>query len=234
MTLFPFFPYEHTDGGECAARFINGVPCNARRRGEKPPQSRRKAVNGRVPPSSRKILLSAQKNFRESLLLLYHFPAPLGKPFAADFFFFSACGRQRAGFGRATRRQQRAAGDGGSSPAHGQGTAAKGGGATAAAAPRTGKGRQQRTAARRRQQLRAEARGGGIFDECRKIFRSYYTFLSKALTMAVFCGMMKKKAPFCTYLCGSVFLKGKHNAICDLNCALCGRARAGIRAVLRP
>ena len=85
MTLFPFFPYVHTDGGECAARFINGVPCNARRRGEKPPQSRRKAVNGRVPPSSRKILLSAQKNFRESLLLLYHFPAPLGKPFAADF-----------------------------------------------------------------------------------------------------------------------------------------------------
>ena len=121
MTLFPFFPYEHTDGGECAARFINGVPCNARRRGEKPPPARRAKWRderiGRFPPSSRKILLSAQKNFRESLLLLYHFPAPLGKPFAADFFFFSACGRQRAGFGRATRRQQRAAGDGNSSPA---------------------------------------------------------------------------------------------------------------------
>ena len=37
ITLLPFFPYEHTDGGECAARFIKGVPCNARRRGEKPP-----------------------------------------------------------------------------------------------------------------------------------------------------------------------------------------------------
>ena len=205
MTLFPFFPYEHTDGGECAARFINGELCNARRRGEKPLQSRRRAANNRFPPSSRKILLSAQKNFRESLLLLYHFPAPLGKPFAADFFFFSACGRQRAGFGRATRRQQRAA-------------------ARRRQQPRTDKGSGS-----------AQRQGAAEFStSVEKFFRSYYTFLSKVLTMAVFCGMMKKKAPFCTYLCGSVFLKGKHNAICDLNCALCGRARAGIRAVLRP
>ena len=41
ITLFPFFPYEHTDEGECAARLIKGVPCNARRRGEKPPPARR-------------------------------------------------------------------------------------------------------------------------------------------------------------------------------------------------
>ena len=233
MTLFPFFPYEHTDGGECAARFINGVPCNARRRGEKPPQSRRKAVNGRVPPSSRKILLSAQKNFRESLLLLYHFPAPLGKPFAADFSLLfkgeRACSRKG---GRARPN-------------------AKGGGLRPCGAEKEGKGRtllrqlskkNPRTDKERRQQPRtgkgsgsAQRQGAAEFStSVEKFFRSYYTFLSKALTMAVFCGMMKKKAPFCTYLCGSVFLKGKHNAICDLNCALCGCARAGIRAVLRP
>ena len=103
--------------------------------------------------------------------------------------------------------------------------------------PRTGKGRQQQprgTSKDNGQRPRAEARAAEFSTSVEKFFRSYYTFLSKALTMAVFCGMMKKKAPFCTYLCGSVFLKGKHNAICDLNCALCGCARAGIRAVLRP
>ena len=140
MTLFPFFPYEHTDGGECAARFINGVPCNARRRGEKPPQSRRKAVNGRVPPSSRKILLSAQKNFRESLLLLYHFPAPLGKPFAADFSLLfkgeRACSRKG---GRARPN-------------------AKGGGLRPCGAEKEGKGR---TLLRQlSKKIRARARGG--------------------------------------------------------------------------
>ena len=195
MTLFPFFPYEHTDGGECAARFINGVPCNARRRGEKPPQSRRRTVNGRFPPSSRKILLSAQKNFRESLLLLYHFPAPLGKPFAADFFFFSACGRQRAGFGRATRRQQRAAGDGGSSPAHGQGTAAKGGGATAAAAPRTGKGRQQRAAGDGGSGP-AQRQGRRNFRRVSKNFSFLLHFFIKSLDYGGFLWYDEKKGAF--------------------------------------
>ena len=41
ITLFPFFPYEHTDGGECAARFNKREPLYARRRGEKPPPARR-------------------------------------------------------------------------------------------------------------------------------------------------------------------------------------------------
>ena len=199
-------------------RFINGVPCNARRRGEKPPPARRAKWRderiGRFPPASRKILLSAQKNFRESLLLLYHFPAPLGKPFAADFSLLfkgeRACSRKG---GRARPN-------------------AKGGGMRPCGAEKEGKGRtllrqlSKKIRARARNgdsspararnsgnSPAAEARSGGIFDECRKIFRSYYTFLSKALTMAVFCGMMKKKAPFCTYLCGSVFLKGKHNAM---------------------
>ena len=37
ITLFPFFPYKHTDEGEAARRSITGVPLNAARRGEKPP-----------------------------------------------------------------------------------------------------------------------------------------------------------------------------------------------------
>ena len=48
-----------------AARIKKGVPRKARRRGEKPPPARRSRAHGRFPPSSRKILLSAQKNFRE-------------------------------------------------------------------------------------------------------------------------------------------------------------------------
>ena len=39
--ILPFFPYEHTDGGECAARFNKREPLYARRRGEKPPPARR-------------------------------------------------------------------------------------------------------------------------------------------------------------------------------------------------
>ena len=163
MTLFPFFPYEHTDGGECGARFINGVPCNARRRGEKPPPARRAKWRderiGRVPPSSRKILLSAQKNFREFLLLLYHFPAPLGKPFAADFSLLfkgeRACSRKG---GRARR--------------------------------------QQRAAARRRQQPRTRMRGGGIFDECRKIFSFLLHFFIKSLDYGGFLWYDEKKGAF--------------------------------------
>ena len=73
ITLLPFFPYRHTDGGECGAH-KKGVPRKARRRGEKPPQSRRRTVNGRFPPSSRKILLSAQKNFRELICVNFLLP----------------------------------------------------------------------------------------------------------------------------------------------------------------
>ena len=135
MTLFPFFPYEHTDGGECAARFINGVPCNARRRGEKPPPARRAKWRderiGRFPPASRKILLSAQKNFRESLLLLYHFPAPLGKPFAADFSLLFKGGRACSRKGGRARPNAKGGGlrpcgaekEGKGRTPHGQGTA---------------------------------------------------------------------------------------------------------------
>ena len=110
---------------------------------------------------------------RVSLFLLYHFPAPLGKPFAADFFFFSACGRQRAGFGRATRRQQRAAGDGGSSPAHGQGTA------TAAA---HGQGAQQQprgTSKDNEQRPRAEARAAEFSTSVEKFFVLITLFYQK-------------------------------------------------------
>ena len=144
MTLFPFFPYEHTDGGECAARFINGVPCNARRRGEKPPPARRAKWRderiGRFPPSSRKILLSAQKNFRESLLLLYHFPAPLGKPFAADFSLLFKGERASSRKGGRARPN------------------AKGGGLRPCGAEKEGKGR---TLLRQlSKKIRARARGG--------------------------------------------------------------------------
>ena len=65
ITLFPFFPYKHTDEGEVSRRFITGVPLNAARRGVKPLQSRCKAANNRFPPSSRKFLSSARKKFRE-------------------------------------------------------------------------------------------------------------------------------------------------------------------------
>ena len=57
-----------------AARIKKGVPRKARRRGEKPPPARRSRAHGRFPPSSRKILLSAQKNFRElTIVIIYQF-----------------------------------------------------------------------------------------------------------------------------------------------------------------
>ena len=43
ITLFPFFPCEHTDGGECAARFSNVSPYMRGAEG----RNRRRAVEGR-------------------------------------------------------------------------------------------------------------------------------------------------------------------------------------------
>ena len=150
---------------------------------------------------------------RVSLFLLYHFPAPLGKPFAADFSLLfkgervcsrkggrarpnakggglRPCGAEKEGKGHTLLRQlskkirARARG-GNSSPAHGQGAAAKSGGATAAAAPH-GQG----------QRLRAEARGGGIFDECRKIFSFLLHFFIKSLDYGGFLWYDEKKGAF--------------------------------------
>ena len=83
----PRFPYEHTDGGECGAHKKWRAPKGAPQRGETAASTTRnftRRAHGRFPPSSRKILLSAQKNFRESYLytlprirVLEHHPVPL-------------------------------------------------------------------------------------------------------------------------------------------------------------
>ena len=155
-------------------------------------------------PQISTICFVSSKQIVRTFLLLYHFPAPLGKPFAADFSLLfkgeracsrkggrarpnakggglRPCGAEKEGKGRTLLRQlskkirARARG-GNSSPAHGQGAAAKSGGATAAA-PRRGK-------------------GGGIFDECRKIFSFLLHFFIKSLDYGGFLWYDEKKGAF--------------------------------------
>ena len=146
---------------------------------------------------SRRFVLSAQKNFRESLLLLYHFPAPLGKPFAADFSLLfkgeRACSRKG---GRARPN-------------------AKGGGLRPCGAEKEGKGRTllrqlskkiRCTGGRRRQQgaagddggkdSRCTGKGRRNFRRVSKNFSFLLHFFIKSLDYGGFLWYDEKKGAF--------------------------------------